>query len=69
MNNPDVELCPSRTDLWSKVQYADVSNIQVTKYEPVKYFQPPPDSDDENAAAEPKVEDGEFVWPAAQATC
>jgi len=49
MNNPDdVEFCPSRANIdWSKVQCADVSSIQVTQYAPVKYFQPPPDSEDE----------------------
>ncbi len=43
----DVEFCPSRANIWTQIQYADASNIQVAKHEEPKYFQPPPDSDDE----------------------
>ncbi|KAK3360048.1 hypothetical protein B0T25DRAFT_601328 [Lasiosphaeria hispida] len=46
MSSPrDVELCPARAKLdwsqsrYSQVQYADFSSIQVTQYEPAKYFQ------------------------------
>lgn len=51
----DVEFCPTRADLhWSQAQYnhvefADFNQVQVAQYGEVKFFQPPPDSEDEEA--------------------
>ncbi|KAK4041799.1 hypothetical protein C8A01DRAFT_14491 [Parachaetomium inaequale] len=53
-----VEFCPTRTDLhWSQAQYdrvefADFNQVQVAQYGEVKFFQQPPDSEDENLNGE-----------------
>jgi hypothetical protein len=49
----DVEFCPTRADLhWSQAQYdrvefADFNQVQVAQYGEVKFFQQPPDSDED----------------------
>jgi len=71
MSHPDVEFCPSRANIdWSHVQCADISAIQVTKYEAVKYFQQPPPSDtDEVNGDDKEVDDSKCSVTRCGQTC
>jgi len=68
----DVEFCPTRADLhWSQAQYnhvefADFNQVQVAQYGEVKFFQPPPDSDEEANGVEGEGEFG-FLFVVAGA--
>jgi hypothetical protein len=52
--NNQVEFCPTRTNIWSQVQYADFSNVQVTRFSDVQYFQPSDSEEDDEVDEEGK---------------
>ena len=65
MSDPDgIEYCPTRTDVWSNVQFANYNALQVADYSNVQYFQPSESEEEEVEAGKclPSAIYSSFTW-------